>query len=137
MKMATRISAALLGLTLFLAAVSIRLDPRPYHISVGNHFHLSVQDGCLLIFNDANYGPYNGSIIDVSSAEEKEPAGAILEKNGFGDSVILYYRYYRTDQWTLWTLSVSLLYPMALFAMLPVIWSIRALVRRRREKANG
>ena len=74
-------------------------------------------------FSDKEYGPYHGSIIAVTSPEW--PIKRIFSKQrAFGDFCGIYYRYFRwADSGNvLWTLSVSLFYPMIVFAVLPTIW---------------
>ncbi len=131
-KIVTWTSATLLVLTLCLLAASLKLDPRLHYVSLGTDVHLSVVDGRLAFFNNADYGPYNGSIISVSSKDYHEPS-EFIEKVGFGDAWGIYYRYFRTAKGTLWTLTVSLVYPILLFAALPVTRLVRALVAKQRR----
>lgn len=50
-----------------------------------------------------------------------------VERRAFGDTLGIYYRYFRwtVSGATLWTLSVSLVYPLAMFTVLPLVWAWR------------
>jgi len=117
------ISAILLACTIFLWAWSFWTDPRKDCLSFSGDFHVAVQHGRVVFFNVKDYGPYHGSIIALTSPEW--PIERIFSKQqAFGDICGIYYRYFR---WAdsgdvLWTLSVSLFYPMIVFAVLPTIW---------------
>jgi hypothetical protein len=83
------------------------------------------------VFNDSSYGPYGGSIIAVSGAGRSPNDPKV---SGVGDVAGIYYRMIRwQDGKSLWTLSLSLAYPLLLAALLPFVWIVR---RARRRSAN-
>jgi hypothetical protein len=132
---ASLVSAVLLGCTALLWLSAFVLDPWSNRLSVTGDFHIAVWGGCdgpplgrLVFFNDKRYGPYRGSIISVSGY--KEPA----EVRCWGDAFGVYYRYFRWSGSgaTLWTLMISLAYPLAMFSFLPAGW---LWVRWRRSRA--
>jgi hypothetical protein len=131
LKAASIISTLLLVLTLIFCVASIWINPWNYRLSLSNNFHLGVWgqtfDIRLVIFNDAEYGPYRGSIISVSDGQGNE-FPKVDRKIGFGDTAGVYYRYFRwPDSTVLWTLMISLWYFVALFAILPTLWIVRHL----------
>jgi hypothetical protein len=117
------ISAILLASTAILWAWSFWTDPRKDCLSFSGEFHVAVQDGRVSFFSDKEYGPYRGSISALTSPAW--PIERIFSKQrAFGDTLGIYYRYFRwaDSGAVLWTLSVSLFYPMIAFAVLPTIW---------------
>lgn len=130
------ISALLLACTIFLWAWSFWSDPQAQSFSFNKDFHVAVCRGRVEFFNVKEYGPYHGSIIALTSPER--PIERIFsERRGFGDAYGIYYRYFRwADSGAiLWTFSVSLLYPMAVFTVLPAIWAWQW--RRARKAQKG
>lgn len=117
----------LLGLTMRFAA------PRDFRLSLLPSLHIAVSNargsgglGRVEIFNDAS-GPYRGSIIGLVGADGKiyPPLDGEI---AWGDAWGVYYRYFRgQDGRILWTLSVSLWYPLLASAALP----FARLLRRR------
>ena len=113
-----------------LLAASV--DPVTRFLTLHQNLHLSIDQRpygpALEVFNDANYGPYRGSIISVSAP------GLPSEVKSTGlDFVGVYYRDFRwPNGMTLWTLSLSLIYLVVLGAVLPATWVIRRLRRSRR-----
>jgi hypothetical protein len=93
------------------------LSPRPgVHITIDSRFGPAIE-----VFSDASYGPYTGSIISISAPGK----AASVRSEGF-DGIGVYYRCFRWPGGTsLWTLSVSLIYFLALSAVPPVIWIAR------------
>ena len=120
------ISAVLLVCTISLGTWSFWTDPRTDCLSMGDEFHVAVQYGRVSFFNVKNYGPYHGSIISLSSSKDSAD-GVFAVRRGFGDACGIYYRYFRWAESgdVLWTLSVSLVYPLILFAVLPTVWTLR------------
>jgi len=114
----------------WLAAGAI--DPRKQYVSLSPGCHVSVNlwgnvDARLEVFNDANYGPYSGSITGV--------AGSPLNptESAFGDSAGVYYRHFRYPNGAvLWTLSLSLVYPLVASMPLLLVWYLRRTNRQRR-----
>lgn len=146
LRIATVISAASLAATLVLAIASYGLDPQRDRVSFGDDFHIAVRtvacDVRLTFFNDAEYGPYVGSIIDLSGGRTTGPPEAL--KHYFGDTAGIYYRDFQWPDdsvlWPnrrLWTLALSLWYPAILFAILPVWWWVRRGRGRRRTEAGS
>ena len=126
------ISAILLACTVILWAWSFLDQPRKDCLSFSGDFHVRLLRWPHDFFSDKD-GPYHGSIIALSSP--KKPVERIFSKQqGFGDTLGIYYRYFRwaDSGAVLWTLSVSLFYPMIVFAVLPAIslWSWRRRVTR-------
>jgi len=129
-------SAVMLAFTTALWAGAFVLDPCEHHLSITDSFHIGVLRGPehslvgrLAFFSD-DMGPYQGSIICLSD-EEGRPARPIRQIK-FGDACGVYYRYFHflDTGGTLWTLMVSLVYPVAAFSLLPAMWVWR---RRRRS----
>lgn len=100
--------------------------PRDFRLSLMPGLHIAVSNvresgwlGRVEIFNDA-YGPYRGSIIGIVGADAKvyPPLDC---KIAWGDAWGVYYRYFRGDDGRiLWTLSLSLWYPLLAAAALPL-----------------
>jgi hypothetical protein len=129
---ATWICTAMLGLTLALPVAAIWINPWDHHLSLTSRFHVGVRgpgwNTRLVFFNDADYGPYRGSIIGV--VDDQGNTYPPLERAVyFGDTAGVYYRYFRWTDSSLWTLMVLIWYPAALFAILPA-WSWFRRVRR-------
>ncbi len=84
----------------------------------------------LVFFNDAEYGPYSGSIIGLVD-EDGNIYPPLEREQAFGDSWGIYYRYFQRSGSTLWTLTVTLWYPIAVFAIMPFVSLMCSTVRRR------
>lgn len=149
---ASLISGVLLAFIVVLWLVTLVASPR---FPLTRHFNLGVWSGFsgdtlgrLVFFNDAQYGPYRGSIIALS--DDKHPPKAVWtwrvsENYGAGKEYIFDGEgaiqvtatgadfpgvYYRHFQWPnspqpLWTLMVSLWYPFLFFSVLPLGWILR------------
>ena len=76
-------------------------------------------DSRIVFFSDAEYGPYHASIIGLADADGNDYPPLILEES-FGDSLGIYYRSFQWSDSTLWTLMVTLWYPIVLFAIMPL-----------------
>lgn len=130
------ISMLMLGLLLTSAIASIWINPWPHHVSVSKRFHIGVDnagsdfDIRLVFFNNDNYGPYRGSMmqVDGNPVYDREVAP--------GDKAGIYYRYFRLGPYVLWTLMVSIWYPIGLFAPLSIIGFFR-LIRKQLHKPAG
>ena len=133
----TWISAIALIATLVVAAASVWLDPWRYRLSFGNDFHVGVWSAWgprLVFFNDAEYGPYLGSTIALVD-EQGNVYPRDLKQSSFGDVAGVYYRHFvwtNTND-TLWTLMVSLWYPIVLFAALPGCAILRRVWAHRQD----
>jgi len=110
---------------LLLVAIGCVTDPWHHFLSVDRDFHVGVLnrgiDSRIVFFNNAQDGPYAGSIIRF----DDDP---FPYTTAFGDSWGVYYRHFVWPDATLWTLKVSLWYPIVAFAVLPIF----RFVRRRR-----
>ncbi len=101
----------------------ISLNPQ-CHISVCGFGNSSVSR--LNMFNNPTYGPYRGSVIELSKGPDDEPT--VKLKAAFGDSYGIYYRYFEwPDKSVLYTLSVTLWYPLIGFAIAPFYWLVRSI----------
>jgi hypothetical protein len=155
-------SCVFLAVTVILWLVTFVASPR---LSLTRHFNLGVWSGFsgdtlgrLEVFNDAGYGPYRGSIIALSNDEHPPKSvwfwkvgenygieknntfnakGAVQVTTTDADFPGIYYRHF---QWPdqpepLWTLMVSLWYPLFFFCVLPLAWLVRHWpLRRSAEK---
>jgi hypothetical protein len=134
---AALVSAVLLGFTALLWLSAYFLNPHEHHLSITQRSHIGVWGGFdgpwsgrLVFFNDPD-GPYRGSIIALSDADSKTPA--VIWRGAWGDSLGVYYRHFYLPKSgiTVWTLMISLLYPLGLFAILPLAWVWRRWRGRR------
>ncbi len=115
------ISALLLVGTVLLWAWSFGTDPRKDRLSFSDNFHVGFYDGRIAFFSDA-HGPYHrGSEISLDRDIEISSYRALDDR--FGG---IFYRYFRlTDSTLLFTLSVSLLYPLFVLSVPPLVWAWR------------
>lgn len=132
-KIATVVSTVMLAMSVVLFIAGYVLSPRDCHLSLHDDFHVgawaSGLDSRLVFFNDGEHGPYRGSIIGLANAEGRiDPP--LVRKESFGDSWGIYYRHFQWSDSRLWTLMVTLWYPIALFAILPLISVVCFSVRR-------
>ena len=129
---ATILSTVLLALTVLMFTGSIcidELDAYEHHLSITNNFHVGFCDGFVAFFNKPE-GPYVGGVICLSGGS----GYTRMDKAGFGRTLGIYYRYFRfwDSGEIVWTLMVSLVYPAAIFSILPVTWLWRRWRRVRR-----
>ena len=126
---ASLISGVLLGCTVVLWASAFVISPWNHRLSITESFHVSVWGGFdepffgrLVFFNNKEYGPYRGSIISLSDSQGNSVPP--ITKRAWGDLFGVYYRYFHWSDTgeTLWTLMVSLGYPLLLFSVLPAFW---------------
>ncbi len=125
------ISTVLFVITALLFVAEKSINPWDHYLSFGDKFHVSIwdlggRDSRIAFFSNGEYGPYRGSMIGFVGADGKlDPP--LKRKEGFGDSWGIYYRLFEwhdASLWPdtkLWTLMVSLWYPMAAFAVMPSI----------------
>ena len=118
-------SAVLLGFTVILCFMSLWLNPPDHHVSFGDSFHIGVSEadgddtiGRLVFYNTEDPGPYYGSLIQMFGPS------TLLSEAHFGDTAGIYFRYFRWPPGVLWTLMISLWYPLILFSIQPAIWLI-------------
>jgi hypothetical protein len=115
-----RVAFTLAGVTLLLSALTFVVDPWNHFVSLSSHVHIGVWRirgdslGRVMFFSDAHYGPYRGSLIDLEYGDVVvSPFDRRVE---WGDTCGIYYRWFhRTDGKTLWTLALSLWYPLVAF----------------------
>lgn len=90
-------------------------NPWRHYISLGNSLHLGVWnrgvDSRVVVFNDSHYGPYRGSIITLQDS-------ATPLRTEFGDTCGIYFRHFEWTGSSLWTLMVSIWYPIIGLAIL-------------------
>src|SRR5262245_33740077 len=102
------VSAILLAVTVILWIVALSVSPgeRNYDIALGKEFYVGFCRGRIALYNDGEYGPYQGSILGLGPPQWERELW-------FGNRWGIYYRYFRwPDQTVLWTLTVSFLYPL-------------------------
>lgn len=96
-------------------------SPDQNYVSLSQNFHLGILndglDSKIVCFNDAKAGPYRGSIVGFAGDEFPETIA-------FGSSFGIYYRHFEWPDSTLWTLMVSLWYPISVAALLPASYVI-------------
>ena len=119
------VTVVFVAIIVVMWVAALNCNALDHHLSLGRSFHMGTWDdgwdSRLVFFNDSEYGPYRGSIIQMDG----EPP---LERRvGFGDRLGIYYRYFRfaNDGATVWTLMISLWYPTILFVVLVILWWIR------------
>jgi hypothetical protein len=125
----------LLGVAWLLAARYDTLNPSgTQFLSLSSRFHVTIDAHAfparIVFFSDSTFGPYAGAI----SAGRATPTAPQITR--FGDTAGIYYRHFRWPNGkTLWTLSLSLLYPLSLCTILPTLWLLRR--SRLRTTARG
>jgi hypothetical protein len=120
---ATILSTVLLALTIILFVgwpAMPSTSPPAHYLSITDDFHVGFYCGYIAFYNDVNCGPFHGGIIHLSDSSHP----VHTDKAGFGETLGIYYRYYHwwDSGEILWTLLVSLIYPAAVFSILPVTW---------------
>lgn len=128
------VSLSAVAFCLFVIAwfAASNVDPCKQFASISSGCHLSVDardaDARLVVFSDPSYGLYSGSIIGIAG----DPNGPNVY--GIGDVAGIYFRMVRwPDGKSLWTLSLSLVYPLLASLVLPVVW----LIGRARQRGRG
>lgn len=115
-KIAIVTSSMSLCVSLLLFVGGYVLDPSEYYLSFDDDCHLGVFangfDARIILFSEEEYGPYRGSITHVSDADGITYP-SVRYHLGFGDYWGIYYRNIRwPDSTSLWTLMISLWYPI-------------------------
>ena len=134
------LSAMMLVLTIALWAGAFVLDVSRHHLSITDSFHVGLTRGPgfspvgRIAFFSEDEGPYQGSIICLS--DETGRSSRPIDQVKFGDACGVYYRcfHFLDTGETLWTLTVSVLYPLAAFTALPIAWVCHG---RRRSGPRG
>ena len=109
-------SSVSLCISLLLFVGGYVLDPSEYYLSFDDDCHVGIWvqglDARVVLFSDAEYGPYFGSTIGLVD-EYGIVYPPVLFELGFGDYWGIYYRNIRwPDSTGLWSLMVSLWYPV-------------------------
>jgi hypothetical protein len=93
----------------------------PRHLTLLPHCYLCADDDhlCLFLYNDAQYGPYRGSIIAMESPGH--PSGIV--EHSFGTRAGIYYRHFHfPNGYVLWTFAISIFYPLGIAMAFPIAW---------------
>jgi len=139
LNIASMLSAVVCCLIVMACMMAGHVDPRKHFVSFSHDSHLSIDgrgtDARLEVYSDLTVGPYHGGIIGMSSAKYEYPT---VDPTGprvwaFGDTAGIYFRMFRWPSGkSLWTLSISLLYPLAASCILPIVWfTLRRQARRQ------
>ena len=127
----------MLVLAVLVFVTSCLHGPWHSHLSFGQNAHVTVwtrgADSRIAFFSDADHGPYYGSVIALTDADGNV-SPPLQKEESFGDSWGIYYRYFQWSDSTLWTLMVSLWYPILLFAMIPAARLLRHSFRPRENQ---
>lgn len=126
-----------LAVTLTLAVSTFWINAYDHHLSLTDEFHVGVGNYSpsfhprFVVFNNTDYGPYRGSLIGLSDGQGGIVGGP-LQMRYFGDTAGIYYRWFLwPDGVILWTLMISLWYPIAFFTAALVLCRIRRSGRAR------
>lgn len=122
-------SFVLFGVSVILFALSFGVNPWDQRISFTDDFHVGLLRGRIVFFNDVACGPYQGSIIGLVDGDGNVYPPLEREIN-WGDSLGVYVRYFRWTDSTLWTLTVSLLWPLGIFGLPCAFWMFLCWRRR-------
>ena len=129
-------SATLWLLSLIAAFLTPALNPLDHHVTINPDCRLGVSS----VFNGSNFpdpvlvcfnheqGPYRGSLITVDG----DPRPPVVTGVDW-EFPRIYYRHIhsRRDDSVIWTLMVSLWYPLILFAIGPLVWGVSRWRRSR------
>ncbi len=135
-------SAVLLVVSVLLLLAGFAANPLERRLSVTQDFHICLWrhrdvDVRLVFFNDHEYGPYLGSILGIVD-DQGNVHPPLAGESCWGDCCGIYWRHFRwREAWgradpVLWTLMVSLWYPLILLSILPVLWFWQQRRRHRR-----
>lgn len=114
----------LLVATLALCVTAEALRTRQPHLSITDNLHLGLGIssgvvGRVVFFNNLHYGPYTGMLLSHhGDSDDEDDARFDGSKSSYGIC-------HRSFQWpdeTVWTLAISLWWPLAAFALLPTSW---------------
>jgi hypothetical protein len=106
-------------------------------LAPGLHLTLTTRDGGanLAFFNDGRLGPYLGGTLGITSKGSQHPTQ--IRDTQF-DAIGVYFRLIRWPSGPkIWTVTLSLWYPLALCAILPTMWIIRRRRERREVRRRG
>jgi len=123
---ATLLSTALLCLTGGITLVGWLSTEQLHSFRITEGIHIGISGGSVgsrfVFYNNARYGPYTGSVVGLVGDD-------VPVQRGFGDSLGVYYRHFFWPDHVVWTLAVTVWYPLVLFA----IWPCRAALKMRRR----
>ena len=105
--------------------VSFFLDVSKHGMVVNQNFHIGFFNGAVSFYS--HDVPYRGSIIQIDGY----PPILALKHFTF---VGIYYRYFRFPSETVWTLIISLAYPVIFFSVLPALWMRRRMAKRSHQR---
>lgn len=117
------LSAILLAATIFLLVNGSRgTDLREHCVRITDDCYIAACLGNIAFFNCLDYGPYRGSVVQIS--DEKGNAFPRMEETAFGPACGIYYRHFHwlDSDGVLWTLMLSAIYPLVVFSILPTVW---------------
>lgn len=113
------LSTVLLVISVTLFLLGYVVPTSQGFVSLQDDFHVGVWghglNSEIIFFNDAEYGPYHGSIIALVDADGNTYPNFIRNER-FGPIAGIYYRYFETVEWKLWTLMVNLWHPILFFS---------------------
>jgi hypothetical protein len=137
-KIVTLVSIVMLAISALLFLLGYVISPWDHFLSFSDDCHVGVWgrglDSRIVFFNNAEYGPYRGSIIGLVD-DDGNVQPPLEREEAFGDEWGVYYRYFQWSDSTLWTLMVTLWYPIAVFTIMLVatlLWRAR-----QRSSANA
>ncbi|ADB16066.1 hypothetical protein Psta_1390 [Pirellula staleyi DSM 6068] len=114
--------SVILGIALCsLLVLSRSEDLRRYRVSLAGFCHVALHEGQLVIFNSDYFGPYTGSIVGLGGESYPQVQG--------GHACGLGAVHLEWPQFSIWTIYVSLFYPLLLTAIAPAIACYQRLLR--------
>ncbi|PQO40055.1 hypothetical protein [Blastopirellula marina] len=130
------LSTAMLILSIALFLLGYAYNPWEYRLTLQDDFHIGVwtewPDSRIVFFNDSDHGPYIGSIIALRDSD-RDVYPTFVREERFGPTAGIYYRYFERIDSKLWTLMVSLWYPILFFAIISGTTIAGILWRRRKS----
>ena len=164
---ASLVSLALAIFTILLWLPTFLMNPWGQYVSFTKNFHVGVWSGFsgdtlgrLVVFNNDQYGPYRGSLMGIGGENTQETRWGWhienYEKYDFGQITFtnpnstvdklrlcdlpgIYFRHFQIHNQVrpIWTLMVSLWYPLFLFSVLPIWWIFRRWRSRHSQRLPG
>lgn len=127
-------STLMLAVTLVLWFVAFRIDHRKTFVRLGPATYVTLLarglDCRIAVFNDPTAGLYQGSIISFVDGEEPKTTA-------FGDTGGIYYRNFQWPDREMSTLTVSLLYGLIVFGILPASYLLfGSIVKTKKRPQN-
>lgn len=120
--LAVAASALMFAISLVLYFAAIRIDHRTTFIQIAPTTCVTLiargLDCRIAFYNDPITGPFQGSVISIVGGKE-------LKTTAFGDTLGMYYRNFQWVDRRISTLTVSLLYGLVGFGILPAFCLLR------------